>query len=130
MVAIHSTPSTERKKFLRSSDFHFGKNRRRSDGTFPPIASQLYYDFDDFFIITFTKHTLLFRKMFIFTSTQFRNLYLELCFQQEKQLTAQEFMSAAASHGCYISPMTASLIADDYDVLTEVRTEEKELVAV
>lgn len=69
--------------------------------------------------------------MFLFTISQFRSLFVELSFQAQKQLTAAEFISAAAQRNIYVSQMTASLLANDYDVLAQVSkvVETQELVA-
>ena len=56
----------------------------------------------------------------LFTSQQFRALYLELCFAAEKQLTASEFITAAATQNVFLSALTASIITNDNSVLTEV----------
>ena len=66
----------------------------------------------------------------LFTSQQFRALYVELSFAAEKQLSAGEFISAAASRNVYVSVLTASLIADDASVLGLVpqTSEARELV--
>ena len=56
----------------------------------------------------------------LFTIQQFRSLFVELSFQAQKRLTASEFIANAAQQGVYVSAMTASLLANDFDVLAEV----------
>jgi hypothetical protein len=66
----------------------------------------------------------------LFTSTQFRTLFVELSFAAQKPLNTQEFILAAAERNIFVSFITASFIANDLEAINEVQAsvEEKELV--
>ena len=66
----------------------------------------------------------------LFTSTQFNALYLELSFEAQKRLSTVEFINAAAQRNILVSFTTAMFIANDFDMINEVKATvgEQELV--
>ena len=66
----------------------------------------------------------------LFTSNQFRTLFVELSFEAQKPLNTQEFILAAQQRNIFVSFITASFIANDLEAINEVQAnvETKELV--